>query len=159
MKKLFVVLGVAAVAVSALSPTAQAAQPPARTFVAVMTAAQEVPTCTAATNAARGVAVLHVVDEATGTVEFKLIANNLPGDISAAHVHIAPTGTAGPIVQALPPTPGAENGVIARGTFVNAGLVSAIQADPDGYYVNVHTGVCPSGVIRGQLGDHGPLNR
>jgi len=105
------------------------------------------------------VAVFHVVDEATGTVEFKLTANNLPGDIIAAHIHIAPKGTPGPIVQALPPTPGAENGVIASGTFVNAALVAAIQADPDGYYVNVHTGVCMSGVIRGQLGDHGPLNR
>jgi Cu/Zn superoxide dismutase len=159
MKKLFVVLGVVAVAVSALSPTAQAAQPPARTFIAVMTAAEEVPTCIPATNAARGVAIFHVVDEATGTVEFKLIANNLPGDIIAAHIHIAPKGTPGPIEQALPPTPGAENGVIARGTFTNAGLVSAIQADPDGYYVNVHTGDCTPGVIRGQLGDHGPLNR
>jgi len=159
MKKPFVVLGVAVVAVAALSSMAQAAQPPARTFVAVMTAAQEVPTCTPATNAARGVAVFHVVDEATGTVEFKLTANNLPGDIIAAHIHIAPKGTPGPIVQALPPTPGAENGVIASGTFVNAALVAAIQADPDGYYVNVHTDVCMSGVIRGQLGDHGPLNR
>ena len=85
-----------------------------------MTAAQEEPTCTAATNAARGVAVFHVVDEATGTVDFKLIANNLPGDIIAAHIHIAPKGTPGPVVQPLPPTPGDENGVIAQGTFVNA---------------------------------------
>ncbi|HEX2383182.1 MAG TPA: CHRD domain-containing protein [Acidimicrobiales bacterium] len=159
MKKVFVVLGMAAVAVSALSPMAQAARPPARTFVAVMTAAQEVPTCTAATDAARGVAVFHVVDEATGTVDYKLIANNLPGDIIAAHIHVAPKGTPGPVVQPLPPTPGDENGVIAQGTFVNADLVSAIQADPDGYYVNVHTDVCQPGVIRGQLGDHGPLNQ
>ena len=33
-------------------------------------------------------AVLHVVDEATGTVEFKLIANNLPGDISAEQLSL-----------------------------------------------------------------------
>ena len=162
MRKLYVVLGVAAVSMLAAPPMAMADQPPARTFVAVLTAADEVPICAAATNAARGLAVFHVVDEATGTVEFKLVANNLPGDIIASHIHIAPKGVAGPVVQPLPPTPGAENGVIGEGTFVNAALVAAIQANPDAYYVNVHTGPpgvgCPSGVIRGQLGDHGPLN-
>jgi CHRD domain len=163
MKRLCVILGVAGVSVLAAPPIALAEQPPARIFVAVLSAGEEVPICTAATSAARGSAVFHVVDEATGTVEFKLVANNLPGDITAAHIHVAPQGTAGPVVQPLPPTPGAENGVIADGSFVNAALVAAIQANPDGYYVNVHTGPpgvgCPSGVIRGQLGDHGPLNQ
>jgi Cu/Zn superoxide dismutase len=158
MKKLMVALGVAAVALTVLSPMAQADQPPARTFVVVMNAAQEAPTCTQATNASRGVAIFHVVDQSTGTVRFKLVANNLPGNIVAAHIHLAPKGTPGLIVQALPPTPGAEHGVIAEGTFVNPALVSAIQADPDSYYVNVHTDVCLTGVIRGQLGEHGPLN-
>jgi Cu/Zn superoxide dismutase len=156
MKKLLVVLGVVAVAFSVLAPMARADKLAPRTFVAVMNAADEVPTCAEATNAARGVAVLHVVDEDTGTVRFKLVANNLPGDIIAAHIHIAPKGTPGPIVQPLPPTPGAENGVIAEGTFDNPDLVAAMQADPGAYYVNVHTDVCMSGVIRGQLGDHGP---
>jgi hypothetical protein len=163
MKKLSVVLGVVGVSVLAVAPIARAGQPPARTFVAVLSASQEVPICTAATNAARGLAIFHVVDEASGTVDFKLVANNLPGDVTAAHIHVAPKGTPGPIVQPLPPTPGAENGVIAEGSFVNAGLVAAIQTNPDAYYVNVHTGPpgvgCPSGVIRGQLGDHGPLNQ
>jgi hypothetical protein len=158
MKKLFVVLGAAAVSLAAAMPVASAAQPPPRTFVAVLNAASEVPTCAQATNAARGSAILHVVDEATGTVNFKLIANNLPGNIIAAHIHIAPKGTPGPIVQPLPPTPGVEHGVIAEGTFTNAALVAALRADPDAYYVNVHSTVCMSGVIRGQLGDHGPGN-
>ena len=65
----------------------------------------------------------------------------------------------GQIVEPVPPTPGAENGVIATGTFENPDLVEAIQADPDGYYINVHSDVCTPGVIRGQLGDHGPLNQ
>jgi hypothetical protein len=161
MKRLYVVLGVAGGAAFALSPVVLADQPPAKTFVAVLSAAEEVPTCTLATNAARGVAVFHVVDEATGTVEFELVANNLPGDIVAAHIHIAPAGVPGPVVQGLPPTPGAENGVIAEGTFSNPALVSAIRANPENYYVNVHTGPdggCPPGVIRGQLDDRGPLN-
>jgi hypothetical protein len=156
MGKLFalmmVVIGLVTAAV------ASGAQPPAKTFVAVLTAAQEVPLCAPATNAARGSFVAHVTDEATGTVEWKLVANNLPGNVVAAHIHIAPKGVAGPIVQPTPPTPGAENGVIGTGTFSNPALVAALRASPDGYYVNVHTDVCPSGVIRGQLGDHGPGN-
>ena len=144
------------------SAVALAGAPPATTFVAVLSADQEVPTCSPATNAARGVATFRVTDEASGTVDFQIVANNLPGDIVAAHIHIAPAGVAGPVVQPLPTTPGEENGVIAEGTFSNSGLVAAIRANPDGYYVNVHTapaGIgCPSGVIRGQLGDRGPAN-
>jgi CHRD domain len=157
MNKLSSVLVLAAVAL-VTAAVALGNQPPAPTFVAVLTSDEEVPGCSAATNAARGNFVAHVVDQATGTVEWKLVANNLPGNIVAAHIHVAPTGVAGPVVQPLPPTPGAENGVVGTGTFSNSALVAAIQANPGGYYVNVHTNVCPSGVIRGQLGDHGPSN-
>jgi CHRD domain len=158
MKKLWVALGFLVVSMLAATPVALAAQPPATTFVAVMNADQEVPHCGPATNAARGVAVFHVPDEALGIVDFKVIANNLPGTIIAAHIHIAPAGVAGPILQPLPPTPGVEHGVVAQGSFTNPALVAAIRANPDGFYVNVHSTTCTSGVIRGQLGDHGPLN-
>ena len=158
MKKLCVGLGFLLVSVFAAMPMAFAAQPPAKTFVAVLSADEEVPHCAAATNASRGVAVFHVRDEALGTVDFKVIANNLPGTIIAAHIHVAPKGVAGPIVQPLPPTPGVEHGVVAQGSFTNPALVAAIRANPGGRYVNVHSSVCQSGVIRGQLGDHGPLN-
>ena len=147
-----------------ISPAAAAVadQPPANTFLAVLSADEEVPHCPTATNAARGLAVFHVVDEATGEVSYRLVANNLPGDIIAAHIHLAPVGVAGPVVQPLALTPGAENGVIGEGSFTNLALATAIRANAQGYYVNVHTappGVgCPSGVIRGQLGDRGPLN-
>jgi CHRD domain len=137
-------------------------QPAAGTFLAVLSAQEEVPLCATATNAARGQALFHVVDEAAGEVSYKLVANNLPGDIVAAHIHLAPSGVAGPVVQPLALTPGAENGVIGRGSFTNPALLAAIRANPERYYVNVHTappGVgCPSGVIRGQLDDRGPLN-
>lgn len=139
-----------------LSAQALAGKPAPKTFVAVLNAADEVPHCDQAGNGARGVAVFHVVDQAAGVVSYKLVANNLPGDTLVAHIHLAPKGVPGPVVQPLPFTPGEENGVIGRGTFTNKGLLDAIQANPGAYYVNVHSTVCPTGVIRGQLGDHGP---
>ena len=139
-----------------VAPAAGADQPAPTTFVAVLSAGAEVPHCAAATNAARGVAIFHVVDEATGTVEYKIVANNLPGTPFASHIHLAPTGSPGPIIQPLALMPGAENGVIGEGTFTNPTLLAALRADPQAYYVNVHTEVCRSGVIRGQLGEQGP---
>jgi Cu/Zn superoxide dismutase len=157
MKKLYGACAIAAAAL-AMVGVASATQPPATTFVAVLSPAEEVPACTAATNAAGGMFVAHVTDEATGTVEWKLVANNLPGNIVAAHIHVGPKGEAGPVVQPTPPTPGEENGVIGTGSFSDPALVAAIRANPDGYYVNVHTNICPPGAARGQLADAGPGN-
>jgi len=162
MKKLFGALLVI-VSVLVAAGVASADQPPATTFVAALTADQEVPGCDPATNAARGLFVGHVVDEATGTVEWTLVANNLPGSTIAAHIHFpGPAGVAAGVVQPLPITPGEENGVIATGSFSNLALVAGIRANPELYYVNVHTvppGVgCPAGAVRGQLDLQGPLN-
>jgi hypothetical protein len=156
MRRLSVGVATAALTFALMGIAATADAPPRTTFVAVMTAAEEVPQCAPATNAARGVGVFHVTDEATGTVEWRLVANNLPGTIVAAHIHIAPRGVAGPVVQATPPTPGEENGVIGEGSFMNPALLAAIRANPQNYYVNVHSNVCPGGVIRGQFEDRGP---
>ena len=156
MRRLAVALSTVGLTFAMLAVTVAADQPAPTTFVAVLTADEEVPHCAAATNASRGLAVFHVTDAATGTVEFTLVANNLPGTIAAAHIHLAPKGTPGPVIQSLAPTPGEENGVIKQGTFTNPALVAGLQTNPSAYYVNVHTNVCGSGVIRGQLGDHGP---
>ena len=156
MRTLLVGLFTAAFALTAFALTAFADAPPPSTFVVVLNADNEVPHCAAATNAARGVAIFHVTNEATGTVEYRIIANNLPGTPIASHIHLAPRGVAGPVVQPLPPMPGAENGVIAEGSFTNPALLAAIRGNESAYYVNVHSNVCPAGVIRGQFGDHGP---
>src|SRR2546430_17675335 len=52
MGKLWVLLGVAAALLFASSQMVVASQPPAKTFVAVMSADEEVPTCVPATHAA-----------------------------------------------------------------------------------------------------------
>lgn len=156
MRRLGIAFSTVALTFAAMGIAASADAPAPSTFVAVLNADEEVPHCAAATNASRGLAVFHVTDVATGTVEFTLVANNLPGNIVAAHIHLAPKGVAGNVVQTLAPTPGEENGVIKKGTFTNPAVVAGLQADASRYYVNVHSTVCGSGVIRGQLGDHGP---
>jgi hypothetical protein len=157
MTKLIAVF--AACLVTLVGGTVALAEPPSpRTFVAVLTAGDEVPLCAPAGNDARGIAVFHVLDEATGLMSYKLVANNIPGNTTAAHIHVAPKGTPGPVVQPLPFTPGGEQGVIGEGTFTNPALLAAIRANPQNYYVNFHSTVCGPGVIRGQLDERGPAN-
>jgi len=160
MRRLAIAFTSAVLAFAAMAGTAVAEQPAATTFVAVLSADEETGTCAGISNSARGLAVFHVTDEATGTVEWRLVANNLPGTTSAAHIHVGPPGVAGPVVQALAGVAGNEQGVIGTGTFTNPGLLAAIRANPGNYYVNVHTTPnCPGGVIRGQLDEHGPSNQ
>jgi hypothetical protein len=47
-------------------------------------------------------------------------------------------------------TQGASSGCVA----VGAPLAADIAAHPKAYYVNVHTGACPGGAVRGQLRKH-----
>jgi hypothetical protein len=156
MTKLIAVLatGLATLFVAA---AALADAPPAKTFVAVLNTENEVPQCGPAGNDARGVAVFHVIDEASGTVSYRLVANNIPGTTTAAHIHPGAEGTANPPVQGLAFTPGEEQGVIGEGTFTNPALLALIRANPQNFYVNVHSSVCGPGVIRGQLNDR-PAN-
>jgi hypothetical protein len=120
---LVAVMGMATTVVVAAEPTA---------FVVPLSATEEVPPCEPAGPDARGVAIFHVVDEDAGTVEYTIVANNLPGTVTAAHIHRAPAGSPGPVVEPLPLTPGAENGVIGEGTFTNPTLLAAIRAHPPG---------------------------
>ena len=124
---------------------ADAQQP--KTFVAVLSGE-----CPQAANNWRGVAIFHVVSDAT--VRYKVIANNIDEPIIAGHIHFLPPGQPrGPIVQDLNVTAPAEaHGVVAQGTFTNPALLAGIEAGNQ-YYVNLHTATCllPLGAVRGPL--------
>lgn len=71
---------------------------------------------------------------------------------TAAHIHEAIAGTNGGIVINLtaPTTgnPGTSSGCV---NGLNTMLVNKIRGNPSRFSINVHTGVFPSGAIRGQL--------
>jgi CHRD domain len=151
MLKLFVALA-AAVFAFALTPAAQAEERTLTTFVVHLSPENEVPKCTAGVESgANGVAVIQI-DETTGEIRYRVVATNLPGTITGAHIHVGPAGVSPPmnIVQPLQPTD-LQSGLVFAGTATNPTLASAILLNPANYYVNVHTQTCPTGAVRGQL--------
>jgi hypothetical protein len=127
----------------------------------------------------QGQAIFRISDDGQ-SVDYKLIAANID-NVFMAHIHLAPVGVNGPIVEWLfpstAPSPGPTgagrfDGVLATGTFTAANLVGPLKGHPlsdllsamrnGGAYVNVHTstgmappntgpGNFPGGEIRGQL--------
>lgn len=73
-----------------------------------------------------------------------------------AHIHPGARGVAGPVAVPLATPPAATSSVSACLTASEDGAMTpaeltAIQADPKSFYVNVHTTSWPGGEIRGQL--------
>ncbi len=137
-----------------LSAVAHAQTQAPTTLVVALSAENEVPGCPAGVESgAQGVAIVQIIAE-TGEIRFRVVAVNLPGTIAdapGAHIHVGAAGEMGPVVEPLELT-GLETGLVAAGTVTNPDLAAAILANPESYYINVHTTVCPGGAIRGQLG-------
>jgi CHRD domain len=89
-----------------------------------------------------------------GTIEYNTqIVNPDNETFVAGHIHLAPPGTPGPIVQSLLfPGPNSDREIMDSGEVSNPALGAAICANPSAYYVNYHTTIHPTGAIRGQLG-------
>ena len=84
---------------------------------------------------------------------FKLSWRNIAAP-TAAHIHEAPAGEAGPVVVTLFSAPEGLRSPKghARGCVeVAPALIADIRSDPSDYYVNIHNAPFPGGAIRGQL--------
>jgi hypothetical protein len=132
--------------------------------LATLSGAQE--TALSTPTSARGAGVL-VVDNVTNRVTGFLLTSGLAG--TAAHVHNAARGVAGPIIaddgnNVAFIRPGAAVGggpdlwvipdpgtALSPGGRISPALVAIYNVAPDNLYFNVHTTANPGGEIRGQL--------
>ena len=78
---------------------------------------------------------------------YKLSVRNI-ASATAAHIHEAAAGAAGPVVVTLKtPSTGSSSGCVT----VTRERAMEILKDPSDYYVNVHNAAFPAGAVRGQL--------
>jgi hypothetical protein len=80
---------------------------------------------------------------------WEIQVTNITLPASAAHIHAAVAGVAGPVVVTLSPPD--ATGVASGCTTVEKDLLKAIRKNPENYYVNVHNTDFPAGAVRGQL--------
>lgn len=89
-----------------------------------------------------------------GAICYSIRVRGITLPASAAHLHAAPWGSAGPVVVTLG-TPDANGKARGCVTGVDPLLIKDIRMNPRQYYVNVHTTDFPDGAVRGQLHLHG----
>ncbi len=141
------------------APLANAEESTLTTFVVQLAPENEVPVCQAGVDSGAGGVAVVQIEETTGEITYRVVAFNLPATIAGpstgAHIHVqdpnSPTGLTGPIVVHFERT-GLNTGLVAAGSTTDPVTAAAILANPENYYVNVHTTACPTGTIRGQLG-------
>jgi hypothetical protein len=91
---------------------------------------------------------------AEGLVCFKLVVRG-SDPLTAAHIHQAPAGVAGPVVVPLTtPTALSTDASVQQSkgcVSADPALIATIKANPAQFYVNVHDKAFPAGVVRAQL--------
>lgn len=139
--------------------TDEAIVPEAEVFDVTLTPDEEVPECDEAGFLATGAAIVAIsADGSTITVR-DFTFGELSGPATAAHIHVAPPGEAGPIVftfaNLTPPI--LENFTAADypsppPTGAAADFAGFVRQMREGQtYLNVHTAACPAGEIRAQI--------
>lgn len=138
-------------------------------FLADMRGANESP---AVDTRSSGSAVLfvHVMKDAegrvtSGTVDFNVTAQfaETSGSVVGLHIHRGAAGVNGPVTvdsgisgaAAIAVSAGrtliARSGNVPASNTAGVDTLAGLLADPNGYYVNLHTAANPGGLFRGQL--------
>jgi hypothetical protein len=168
MKRVLVILalvGAASACSNDDSPTAPSSANTAR-FIADLSAANETPPVTNAEATVRGTAniTFNLTRDGAGTITastatFQVFLQGLPAGstVNIAHIHPGRAGVAGGVLVNTTLSPGEAPVVNGSAQFTKANInmpvnqAQAIMADPTGFYFNVHSGLNPTGVARGQL--------
>jgi len=129
-------------------------------FQVVLTPAEGVPVCAAAGSYATGAATVIVSADRAIVEVGGLRIGELSSAASMAHIHVGPAGVAGPIVLDLSRILTSPTTItFSRSSYpspVPAGVPANLAAFIDqmfagNTYINVHTTLCPSGELRGQI--------
>ena len=96
------------------------------------------------------------VDVRAQRVCYAISVRNITLPAAAAHIHRGSAGVAGPVKVTLN-RPTRVSGTAIGLAFgcernISEALLRRIRANPEGFYVNVHTSDYPDGAVRGQLG-------
>jgi hypothetical protein len=163
LRSLSLFLAAAAIAgLAMLGSTKDASASGALTFFAVLNGQNECngatpPLCHQGDLDAFGAATILLVPTPTPTVCYGIVVDNLTQNITAAHIHIGGSGTNGVVKVNLSPPAGSLGDPRGWAGCVQttATQINQIKANPQNYYVNVHTdgasGGFTGGAIRGQL--------
>ena len=138
------------------SPTASPVPTVANVFKADLKASNENPPITDAEASCSGSAT---VTFTSTSAKFDVSITGCPAStvINIGHIHEGATGVNGGVKIDSTLKAGditLSNGAVTfsrTNTAADPALITAIMANPSGYYVNFHSGVHTGGVIRGQL--------
>ncbi len=119
-----------------------------RPFVAVLQAANEVPSAAGSDLTGRA---LVTINPGQSEICWDLDYMTATQTVIASHIHQGPPGVAGPIVFGFFNPPPATAPVTKGCRSADPNLVAAILANPGDFYVNVHTTAHPKGAGRGPL--------
>jgi hypothetical protein len=149
MQRFHLLAGASVLAIALATVGGAAARSQATTIrvAAEMTAANETPTPKGDVSSARGTFTATLTKSGEGaSIAWRLEFSNLSGNATAAHIHVAARGVAGPV--RVPLCAPCTSGVTGTAT-IDAAVLDAIQSDRA--YVNVHTTTNPAGEIRDQV--------
>ena len=133
------------VSAASLLVTASIAQANSRVYVATLYGGNEEP----ALGDLDSFGVATVTLNSATSLCYSILLHNTVANTSA-HIHLGPPQAAGGIVLALPIN-GSVPLRIANCVAAPAALVTAIRANSQNYYINVHNGAFAGGAARGQL--------